>query len=78
VLDKTEEDWPASIAAMALTCYPVGVERHFIGREEGVERTLTTLRFFAGSEQSTAIDATGYKGFYYHFLHMGSGKRAWK
>ena len=79
VLDKTAEDWPASIAAvgMALTCYPVGVERGFIGREEGVERTLTTLRFFAGSEQSTAVDATGYKGFYYHFLNMSSGKRAW-
>ena len=79
VLDKTEEDWPASIAAvgMALTCYPVGVERGFIDRTEGAERTLTTLRFFAGSEQSAAVDATGYKGFYYHFLHMGSGKRAW-
>ena len=80
VLDKTEEDWPASIAAvgMALTCYPVGVERHFMGRDEAVERTLTTLRFFAASEQSSAVDATGYKGFYYHFLHMGSGKRAWQ
>ena len=22
-------------------------------------------------------DATGYKGFYYHFLHMDSGRRAW-
>ena len=82
VLDKTEDedDWPSSIAAvgMALTAYPVGVERHFMGREEAVERTLTTLRFFAASEQSTATDATGYRGFYYHFLHMGSGKRAWQ
>ena len=80
VLDKTEEDWPASIAAvgMALTAYPVGVERHFMARGEAVERTLTTLRFFAASEQSTAADATGYKGFYYHFLHIGSGKRAWQ
>ncbi len=80
VLDKTEEDWPASIAAvgMALTAYPVGVDRHFMSREEAVERTLTTLRFFAASEQSTAADATGYKGFYYHFLHMDSGRRAWQ
>ena len=80
VLDKTEEDWPASIAAvgMALTAYPVGVERHFMTRAEAVERTLTTLRFFAASEQSTAEDATGYRGFYYHFLHMQSGRRAWK
>lgn len=79
VLDKTEKGWPASIAAvgMALTAYPVGVHRGFISREEAVERTLTTLRFFAGSEQSEAIDATGYRGFFYHFLHMDSGKRAW-
>ena len=34
VLDKTEKGWPASIAAvgMALTCYPVGIERRFIER----------------------------------------------
>ena len=46
VLDKTEEEgWPASIAAvgMALTAYPVGVERHFMTRTEAIERTLTTL-----------------------------------
>lgn len=79
VLDKTESGWPASIAAvgMALTTYPVGVHRGFIGRDEAVERTLTTLRFFANSEQSDAVDATGYKGFYYHFLDFDSGKRAW-
>ena len=80
VLDKTAENWPASIAAvgMALTAYPVGVERHFMSRESAVERALTTLRFFAASEQSEAADATGYRGFYYHFLDMGSGKRAWE
>ncbi len=80
VLDKTEDNWPASIAAvgMALTAYPVGVERRFISRGEGVERTLATLRFFAGSEQSTAVDASGYRGFYYHFLDMQTGKRAWQ
>lgn len=80
VLDKTEKGWPASIAAvgMALTAYPVGVLRGFIPRDEAVERTLTTLRFFATSVQSDAPDATGYKGFYYHFLHLDSGQRAWQ
>ena len=80
VLDKTADDWPASIAAvgMALTAYPVGVERGFIGRERAVQRTLTTLRFFAQSEQSDAEDATGAHGFYYHFLDMKTGKRAWQ
>jgi len=80
VLDKTAPDWPASIAAigMALTAYPVGAERNFISRNEAAERTLTTLRFFAASEQSEVPDATGYKGFFYHFLHMQTGKREWK
>jgi hypothetical protein len=79
VLDKTTADWPASIAAMgmALTAYPVGVKRHFIERTEACERTLTMLRFLAASEQSDSPDATGYKGFYYHFLHMQTGRREW-
>ena len=80
VLDKTTTDWPASIAAMgmALTAYAVGAERRFMERAEAVERTLTMLRFLAASEQSEAADATGYKGFYYHFLHMETGRRVWQ
>ena len=27
--------------------------------------------------QDTTPDATGYKGFYYHFLDMDSGRRTW-
>ncbi len=38
---------------------------------------LKTLRFFRASTQSTAADATGYKGFYYHFLDMEKGRRVW-
>lgn len=80
VLDKTAENWPSSIAAvgMALTAYPIGVEHHWLSRPHAVQRTLTTLRFFANSEQSEAPDATGYKGFYYHFLDMHTGRRAWQ
>jgi hypothetical protein len=79
VVDSTKEGWPASIAAigMALAIYPIGVERGFITRKEAVERTLTTLRFFWQSPQGTAADATGYRGFYYHFLDMQTGKRVW-
>ena len=64
VLDKTCADWPASIAAvgLALTTYPVGVERGFISRAEAAERTLTTLRFFWGSPQGPEPDATGLQG----------------
>ena len=39
--------------------------------------TLKTLRFFAESRQGPEPDATGYKGFYYHFLDMESGRRVW-
>ena len=77
VIDKTAPDWPASIAAigLALAAYPVGVERGYVSRAAAVERTLTTLRFFWNSPQGPEPDATGYKGFYYHFLDMQTGRR---
>lgn len=80
VIDKTETDWPASIAAtgLALASYPVAVERGFMPRAAAVERTLTTLRFFWNSPQGPEPDATGYQGFYYHFLDMQTGRRAWQ
>ena len=79
VIDKTSENWPASIAAtgLALASYPVAVNRAFMSRAAAVERTLTTLRFFWNSPQGPEPDATGYKGFYYHFLDMQTGRRAW-
>lgn len=79
VPDKTTENWPASIAAtgLALSCYPVAVERGFISRAEARARVLTTLRFFRDSEQGNHRDASGYRGFYYHFLDLRSGRRAW-
>jgi hypothetical protein len=80
VVDKTCTDWPASIAAvgLGLTAYPVSVERGLITRAEAAERTLTALRFFRQSRQGAEPDATGYKGFYYHFLDMQTGERAWQ
>lgn len=79
VVDKTAPDWPASIAAtgLALASYPVGVSRGFISRAAAIERVLATLRFFWNSPQGPQPDATGYRGFYYHFLDMHSGRRAW-
>src|SRR5437773_5052549 len=79
VVDCTKENFPCSIAAtgLALSAYPLGVDRGFLSRREAVERTLTTLRFFANSEQSKSPEATGYKGFYYHFLDMKTGRRTW-
>ncbi|MEO6095626.1 MAG: glucoamylase family protein [Fibrobacteria bacterium] len=80
VVDKNAEDSPASIAAtgLALMAYPVGVERGFISRSSAAERTLATLRFFWNSRQGPECDATGYHGFYYHFLDMQTGHRVRK
>ena len=80
IADKTQPGSPASIAAVgfALSSYPVGVERGFMPRADAIARSLATLRFFHTSDQSAGVDATGYKGFYYHFLDMASGRRVWK
>jgi hypothetical protein len=74
--------WPtpsfASIAAVgfALSAYPVGVARGFIGRDQARERTLRTLRFFASLPQGPGkTGVAGHKGFFYHFLDMKTGLR---
>jgi hypothetical protein len=73
-------DTPASIAGVgfALASYPVAVERAFVSRVRAVQRTLATLRFFWNGPQSAAADATGYRGFFYHFLDLQTGRRAWR
>jgi len=68
----------SSIASVgfALTAYGVGVERGYINRAQAIDRTLATLRFFNTAQQDDSEDgATGYRGFFYHFLNMQTGKR---
>jgi hypothetical protein len=79
VRDNSSQGSPASITAVgfALTAYPVGVERKFMTRADAIERTLTTLKFFWNSPHGHERDATGYRGFFYHFLDMETGRRAW-
>src|SRR5438105_3710116 len=78
VADHTSPGSDASIAAtgMALAAYLIGVERQFLTRAEAAELILTMLRFFWKSPQGPDSDATGYQGFYYHFLNMKTGRRA--
>ena len=80
IADKTKAGIPASIAVIGfgLSCYAIAVERGLMSRDEAVSITLTTLYFFYNSPQSEEPDAMGYKGFYYHFLDMQTGKRAWQ
>src|SRR5277367_6333293 len=79
VADKTLPGSPASIAAVgfALAAAPVVVEREILAREEAAAIVLKKLRFFRDSHQGPEPDATGYKGFYYHFLDMETGRRVW-
>src|SRR5450759_3017621 len=79
VADSTREGSPSSIAAvgLALSAYPVAVERGFIGRGEATERVGATLRFFWDAEQGESPEASGNHGFFYHFLDMESGRRVW-
>ena len=80
VADTTREHSPCSIAVVgfALSAYTIAVERGWLARDEALARSLAALRFFRDSEQGEAPLATGYRGFYYHFLDMHSGRRVWQ
>jgi len=79
VADTSRNGSPVSIAVVgfALASYPVGVERGWIGRAEAARRSLAALRFFRDSDQS-GPEATGHRGFYYHFLDPYAGTRVWR
>jgi hypothetical protein len=52
------------------------VEHGWITRAQAADRTRTTLRFFWTAPQGTGTtNVTGYNGFFYHFLDMGTGYR---
>jgi hypothetical protein len=78
--DTSREHSPVSIAVVgfALSAYPVAVTRGWMAREEALRRSLAALRFFERSDQSGSATATGYKGFYFHFLDLQAGTRVWQ
>jgi hypothetical protein len=80
VTDTSRGDSPVSIAVVgfALAAYPSAVERGWMTRAAAVARSLAALRFLRDSDQSGRPRATGYKGFYYHFLDLRTGARAWR
>lgn len=80
VRDKTEPNAPASIAAigMALATIPVVVERGLIIREFAAKITRKRLRNLMASPQGPEADSSGYKGFFYHFLDIETGRRVWQ
>jgi hypothetical protein len=79
IKDRSSNPSLSSIAAVGfgLSALTVGIDRGWISREAGRHRVLTTLTFLANIPQGPEPDAGGYKGFYYHFLDMHTGRRAW-
>ncbi len=80
IADTTRHGSPSSIAVVgfALSAYVVGVERGWIERADAVQRCLNALRFFWRSDQSGKPEASGHRGFYFHFLDIDSGQRMWQ
>ncbi len=80
VADTSRDRSPVSIAVVgfALSSYPVAVERGWMKRSDAAGRCLAALRFFRDSDQSGSPVATGFKGFYYHFLDIQTGVRVWQ
>jgi len=79
VKDRAAAWAPSSIAAtgFGIPCFAIGVERKWITRQQAAQITLDILSFFMNSDQSGDKNGIGYKGFYYHFLRMDTGKREW-
>lgn len=61
----------ASIAStgFGLTALVIGVEEGWIAKEDGYKKALGTLE--------TLLKLDHFNGFFYHFLDINTGKRAW-
>jgi hypothetical protein len=80
VRDKTDPAAPSSIAAvgLALASLPVIAERGVIPRSFAAKMARRRLQFLLDLPQGTQPDAAGYKGFFYHFLDIETGRRVWQ
>src|SRR3954452_7908705 len=80
VRDKTDPAAPSSIAAvgLALATLPVLAERGVVYRPFAAKIARRRLRFVHDLPQGAEPDASGDKGFFYHFLDMETGRRVWQ
>ncbi len=79
IKDRSTAKSACSIASVGfgLTAIGVGVDRGWITRAEGRDRTLITLNtFLNGSQSPLSSNIIGYKGWFYHFLDMNTAVRA--
>ena len=68
----------SSIAAVGfgLTAYTIGAERGWVTRAAAARRAAATLQFLLDAPQGGLAEGeTGYRGLYYHFLDMKTGRR---
>src|SRR6187397_991552 len=79
VRDKTDPDAPCSIAAvgLALATIPAVVERGVLIRKFAAKSARRRLRSLVNLPQGPEPDTAGYKGFFYHFLDIETGRRVW-
>ena len=79
IRDKTDLDAPSSIAAvgLGLATIPVVVERGVVIRKFAAKIARRRLRDLLDLPQGPRPDAAGYKGFFYHFLDIDTGRRIW-
>ncbi|MFL5327578.1 MAG: glucoamylase family protein [Gemmataceae bacterium] len=80
VRDKTDVRAPASIAAvgMALATIPVVIERGVLYRDFAAKATRRRLKALIDLPQGPEANASGHKGFFYHFLDIETGRRVWE
>ncbi|WP_412062471.1 glucoamylase family protein [Rubrivirga sp. IMCC45206] len=80
VVDSTLPDSPASIAGvgLGLSSLAVAVTRGWVPRAAAAQIALAAVRFFRDAPQDGARDGVGHRGFFYHFLDVAQGRRAWK
>ncbi|MFH1407406.1 MAG: glucoamylase family protein [Candidatus Omnitrophota bacterium] len=73
VRNTTEYNSPASPTSVgfALAAIPIGIERHWIKKEDGYDRALVMLKSFRDTIPNV-------KGFYYHFISFENGQRVWQ
>ena len=77
--DKTDLAAPCTIAAvgLALATIPAIVERGVVIRKFAAKIARRRLRSLLDLPQSPEPEAAGYKGFFYHFLDIETGRRVW-
>jgi len=81
VRDRSRPHSKSSIAAVGfgLSAWCIAVERGWASREDAARRVDVTLQAFLNGPQGPQPgQVMGHRGWFYHFLEMDTGHRAWK